>query len=55
MKRKGNLLPLLAAFMTGVVLGFLLAPIKKGIESSCNNGNTNNYYYGIKPDREEAK
>lgn len=30
----------------GIILGFMLAPIKNGIECGNNNGNTRNYYYG---------
>ena len=31
----------LAFFLLGVVAGFLIAPIKKGIKMGCNNGNYN--------------
>ena len=30
-----------ALFLLGVVIGFLLAPIKKGVKMGCNNGNNN--------------
>jgi hypothetical protein len=40
-------------FLVGVVMGFLVAPIKKGFEIGNNSGNTNNYNYGNNEDQEE--
>ncbi|SHJ90751.1 hypothetical protein SAMN05444401_0091 [Clostridium amylolyticum] len=34
------------AFSTGIILGFLLSPVKQGCGN--NNGNTINNYYGDK-------
>ena len=34
--------------LCGLLMGFFLAPIKKGMSIGCNNGNT----YGSKEDRE---
>ncbi len=28
-------------FLLGVIVGFLIAPIKKGVKMGCNNGNNN--------------
>lgn len=38
----------LASLLLGLLAGFFLAPIKKGMSIGCNNGNT----YGSKEDRE---
>lgn len=38
-------------FLGGLVMGFLLAPIKKGMTIGCNNGN----YYGPKEELEEMR
>lgn len=38
-------------FLTGVIFGFLLAPIKQGIGNNCGN---NSYYYKDVP-KEEKK
>ena len=38
----------LASLLLGLLVGFLLAPIKKGMLIGCNNGNT----YGSKEDEE---
>ena len=38
----------LASLLLGLLAGFFLAPIKKGMAIGCNNGNT----YGSKEDRE---
>ncbi len=35
--------------LCGLLMGFFLAPIKKGLKIGCNNGN----YYGSKEDEEE--
>lgn len=31
----------LALFLLGVVIGFMFAPIKKGVKIGCNSGNNN--------------
>ena len=38
----------LASLLLGLLAGFFLAPIKKGMSIGCNNGNT----YGSKEDEE---
>ena len=51
-----KLLMILCFFYLGIIKGFLLAPIKKGV--SCGNNNGNNYpdsrKNGDKEDKEEA-
>ncbi len=44
MKRSEIILSTLCSFLFGVVVGFLIAPIKKGIEIGNNSGNTTNHY-----------
>ena len=42
MSKKQTILLSITFFLTGVVFGFLLAPIKQGIGNNC--GNNYNYY-----------
>ncbi|HHV09805.1 MAG TPA: hypothetical protein GXX75_05960 [Clostridiales bacterium] len=44
MKKSEIIFLSVCAFLSGLVLGFLIAPIKKGLEIGNNSGNTNNYY-----------
>lgn len=37
-------------FLLGIIIGFLIAPIKKGIGNNCGN---NNYYTGEKDETSE--
>ncbi len=53
MKKSEIVLLSICSFLTGMVLGFLLAPIKKGIEMGNNCGNTTNHNYGGVDDFEE--
>ena len=46
MKKNEIILLSVCTFLAGLVLGFLIAPIKKGLEIGNNCGNTNNYNYG---------
>ncbi len=48
MKRLEKMLPVLCAFFAGIVVGFLIAPIKKGIEIGNNAGNSTTNCYGDK-------
>jgi hypothetical protein len=47
---KKNILVCIICFLTGVILGFLLAPIKQGIG---NNSGNSSYYYKDAPKAEE--
>lgn len=53
MKKSVAILSILCGFLSGVVIGFLLSPIKKGMEFGNNNGNTTHYHYG--PEEEEKE
>ena len=44
MKKSEVVLMSLCSFFFGVILGFLISPVKKGIDIGNNSGNTNNYY-----------
>lgn len=44
MKKSEKALPVICGFLFGVVVGFLLSPIKKGFEIGNNCGNCTNYY-----------
>lgn len=44
-KKSELILATLCGFFFGVIIGFLIAPIKKGIEIGNNSGNTNNFDY----------
>lgn len=44
MKKSAFILPVLCSFFLGVLIGFLLSPVKKGFEIGNNSGNTNNNY-----------
>jgi len=44
--RKEYGLTLAVGVLLGIVVGFLFAPIKKGISCGNNNGNTTNNYLG---------
>lgn len=52
MSKRGTVLVAVCGILLGVVIGFLIAPIKKGIEIGNNAGNTTNYY-GEKRDEEK--
>lgn len=43
MKKSTGVLLSFACFLLGLVVGFLLAPIKQGIQVGNNSGNTNIY------------
>ena len=53
MKKTEIILLSVSTFLAGLVIGFLLAPIKKGLEIGNNCGDTNNYYYGTNESQEE--
>lgn len=53
MKRSEVILATLCGFFFGVIIGFLLSPIKKGLEFGNNSGNTTNNNYGCKEEQEE--
>lgn len=46
MKKSEVILATLCGFFFGVILGFLLSPIKKGIDIGNNSGNTTNNNFG---------
>jgi hypothetical protein len=46
MKKSEVVLATLCGFFFGVIIGFLLAPIKKGIDIGNNSGNTTNNHFG---------
>lgn len=52
MNKKEYTLSVLCALFLGIVIGFLLSPIKKGLEFGNNAGNTTNYYGEKKPEVE---
>jgi hypothetical protein len=35
----------LCGFLSGVIIGFLMSPIKKGVKMGNNCGNTTNHYH----------
>jgi hypothetical protein len=43
MKKSEAILSILCGFLFGIVLGFLFAPIKKGIGNNSGNTTNNNY------------
>ncbi|MDF2513349.1 MAG: hypothetical protein K0S04_3215 [Herbinix sp.] len=53
MKKNEIILLSVCTFLGGLVLGFLIAPIKKGLEIGNNSGNTNNYNYGDNEPKDE--
>lgn len=53
MKKSEAILSILCGFLVGTVVGFLLAPIKKGMEFGNNNGNTTHYHYGPEEEKKE--
>ncbi len=53
MKRVEIILLSTCTFLAGLVLGFLIAPVKKGLEIGNNSGNTNNYNYGNNEKQDE--
>ncbi len=55
MKKIEIVLLSVCTFLAGVVMGFFLAPIKKGFEIGNNSGNTNNYNYGDNEAQEEEE
>jgi hypothetical protein len=44
MKKSEVIIIGLCSLFVGVVIGFLISPVKKGIEIGNNSGNTNNFY-----------
>ena len=48
MKRREIVTVSALAFSIGIVLGFLISPVKKGIDIGNNSGNTVNNYYDKK-------
>ncbi|MBB2181527.1 hypothetical protein H0486_01285 [Lachnospiraceae bacterium MD1] len=53
MKKSEKALPVICGFLFGVVVGFLLSPIKKGFEIGNNCGNCTNYYDKKEEETEE--
>lgn len=52
MKKTELILLEMCTFLAGLIIGFLIAPIKKGLEIGNNSGNTNNYNYGNNENQE---
>lgn len=46
MKKSETVLAALCCLFFGIVVGFLIAPVKQGIEIGNNAGNTTNHNYG---------
>ncbi len=46
MKKSEVILATLCGFFFGVIIGFLVAPIKKGVDIGNNSGNTTNNNFG---------
>lgn len=44
MKKSEVVFTALFGFFIGIVVGFLISPVKKGFEIGNNSGNTTNYY-----------
>ena len=44
MSKKETILIAIGSLLLGVIIGFFIAPIKKGLEFGNNSGNTTNYY-----------
>ena len=59
MKNKEKVLLGLASFLGGVVVGFLISPIKEGISFGNNNGNNNGNntgnYLGVNEEIEDTE
>jgi hypothetical protein len=53
MKKSDFILAGLCGLFFGIVLGFLIAPIKKGIDIGNNSGNTTNNNFGKDKEEEE--
>ena len=54
-KKSELILSVLCALFFGVILGFLIAPVKKGIGIGNNSGNTTNNNYGSEEEAEEEE
>jgi len=54
MKKSEKVFMVLFGFLLGVVVGCLIAPVKKGIEIGNNSGNTTNYYGKEQDDEEQC-
>lgn len=50
MNKSTGILLALTGFFAGIILGFLLSPIKYGLKIGSNNGN-DNYIYGTNNDK----
>jgi hypothetical protein len=53
MKKSEIILLSACSFLLGLVIGFLAAPIKKGIDIGNNCGNTTNHNYDCGEERDE--
>lgn len=53
MKKSEVVLSTLCGFCLGIIIGFIISPIKKGIELGNNSGNTTNNNYGGLEEEEE--
>jgi hypothetical protein len=53
MKKSEVVLASLCGLFLGMVIGFLIAPIKKGIEFGNNSGNTTSNYYGKEEEEDD--
>ncbi|MGN0594612.1 MAG: hypothetical protein ACI4I6_05600 [Hominimerdicola sp.] len=45
-KKSNNLWAMFAMFLLGVIMGFLFAPIKRGVRICCDNKDSMNAYNG---------
>ncbi len=52
-KRSISRLAVFAGFATGVIVGFMLSPIKNGVGN--NSGNTTHYHYGMESIQEDTE
>jgi hypothetical protein len=52
-KKSELILSTLCGLFFGIIIGFLIAPIKKGIEIGNNSGNTTNFDYEEEEQSEE--
>lgn len=53
MKKVEIVVAALGGLFLGIIIGFLIAPIKKGIEIGNNAGNSTSYYYDKKSEEEK--
>lgn len=55
MKKSEAILVTLCGFFLGIIIGFVVSPIKKGFDIGNNSGNTTNNNYGDLEEKEEAE